>query len=73
MWNRPGQSEQEAIGPSSQGQPHPSHGSAHPPQPMQPAAQDKSSTSGKTETDGKCKMKANFIACVSRNPGYGEL
>lgn len=49
MWNRPGQSEQEAMGPPSQSQPHPPHGSAHPPQPMQPVAQDKSSTSGETD------------------------
>lgn len=42
MWNRTGQSEQEAMGPSSQHQSQPPHGMKHPPQPMQPA-QDKSS------------------------------
>lgn len=46
MWNRNGQSDQEAMGPSSQHQPHPTHSSKHPPQTMQPIAQDKGSSSG---------------------------
>lgn len=50
MWNnRTGQSEQEAMGPSSQRQSHQANISKHPPQPMQPVAQDKSCTSGKVE------------------------
>lgn len=49
MWNGTGQSNQEAIGPPSQHQSHPTHGSMQPPQPMQPLAQDKSCNSGKLE------------------------
>lgn len=49
MWNGTGQSSQEAIGPPSQHQSHPTHGSMQPPQPMQPLAQDKSCNSGKLE------------------------
>lgn len=52
MWNRTGQSDQEAMGPgsSSQHQSHPAHNSMHPPQPMQQTvAQDKSCGSGKLE------------------------
>nr|XP_040046309.1 trinucleotide repeat-containing gene 6A protein-like isoform X2 [Gasterosteus aculeatus aculeatus] len=43
--SRPGPSDQEAMGPPAQHQPHPSRNSMHPLQPMQPHAQDKSSSS----------------------------
>ncbi|XP_078141021.1 trinucleotide repeat-containing gene 6A protein-like isoform X2 [Centroberyx gerrardi] len=48
MWNKTGQSDQEAMamGPPPQHQSHQSQGSMHPPQPMQPPAQDKSCNSG---------------------------
>lgn len=49
MWNRTNQSDQEAMGPSSQHQSLPPHNSKHPSQPMQPVAQDKSCGSGKLE------------------------
>ncbi|XP_068192050.1 trinucleotide repeat-containing gene 6A protein-like isoform X2 [Antennarius striatus] len=45
MWNKTGQSDQEAMG-TSQHQVHPPNGSKHPPQPMQPLAQEKSCSSG---------------------------
>lgn len=43
MWNGTAQTDQESLGSSSQRQSNPPHSSKHPPQPMQPAAQDKSS------------------------------
>ncbi|KAM8824943.1 LOW QUALITY PROTEIN: trinucleotide repeat-containing gene 6A protein-like [Synchiropus picturatus] len=45
MWNRPGPTDQEAMGPSSQ-QSHPGHGPMPPPQPMQPSQHEKSCSSG---------------------------
>lgn len=41
MWNGTAQTDQEALGSSSQRQSNPQHASKHPPQPMQPVAQDK--------------------------------
>lgn len=42
MWNGTPQTDPETLG-SSQRQSNPSHGSKHPPPPMQPVAQDNSS------------------------------
>lgn len=46
--SRPGPSDQEAMGTPAQHQPHPSRNSMHPLQPMQPHAQDKSSSSSRS-------------------------
>lgn len=75
MWNRTKQSDQEAMGPSSQHQSLPPHSSKHPSQPMQPVAQDKSCSSGKLEfvcmrlyngvRENRIPIITNFLAVLT--------
>ncbi|CAJ1076430.1 trinucleotide repeat-containing gene 6A protein isoform X1 [Xyrichtys novacula] len=60
MWNRTGNSGQEAMGQPSQHQSHPAHSSKHPPQPMHPVGQDKSCTSGWGEPYPKQKESSTW-------------
>lgn len=61
MWNGTAQTDQEPLGSSSQRQSNPPHSSKHPPQPMQPVAQDKSS--GKLKFACPTSGDATLISC----------